>query len=205
MKIQRKIAFASLLACGTALATTPAAAQSGDDNYLGELANFGFNFCPRNWASASGQLLAINQNTALFSLLGTTYGGNGVTTFALPDLRGRTPIGYGQGSGLSSYVLGQVGGQESVTMISTQMPAHSHTAMVRVSPNAGTANTPARNTIATSTDPTRFETDTAPVTTMASTTLELASTGGSQPFDTRSPYLTTQWCIATTGIFPSRN
>ena len=94
--------------------------------FLGQLMLFGGNFAPRGWALCNGQILAINQNTALFSLLGTTYGGNGQTTFALPDLRGRAPLHAGQGPGLSPYALGQVGGTENVTLLATEMPAHTH-------------------------------------------------------------------------------
>src|SRR4051794_10683767 len=94
--------------------------------FIGEVIMFAGNFAPRGWALCQGQLLSIAQNTALFSILGTTYGGNGQTTFALPDLRGRVPLGQGQGPGLSSYVLGEVAGNENVTLISTQMPQHNH-------------------------------------------------------------------------------
>src|SRR5687767_9318635 len=96
--------------------------------FLGQIQAFGFNFAPRGWAQCQGQLLAINTNTALFSLLGTTYGGNGQTTFALPDFRGRTMVGQGQGPGLSAYTIGQVGGTESVTLTSNNLPAHTHIA-----------------------------------------------------------------------------
>src|SRR5688572_5350285 len=95
--------------------------------FIGEIIMFAGNFAPRGWAFCSGQLLSIAQNTALFSILGTTYGGNGQTTFALPDLRGRCPVHQGQGPGLSNYSLGQVGGTESVTLIASQLPPHSHT------------------------------------------------------------------------------
>src|ERR1041385_3867939 len=94
--------------------------------FLGAICMFGFNFAPRGWAFCNGQILPIAQNTALFSLLGTTYGGNGQTTFALPDLRGRVPIHFGQGPGLSLYDLGQVGGSETVTLTPSTMPAHNH-------------------------------------------------------------------------------
>src|SRR3954454_5741331 len=96
------------------------------DPFIGELRLFGFNFAPRNWATCDGQLMSISQNTALFSLLGTQYGGNGQTTFALPDLRGRVPKHAGQGPGLSTYTIGQVGGTETQTLSASQMPAHTH-------------------------------------------------------------------------------
>src|SRR3954463_11082121 len=94
--------------------------------FLGEICLYPYNFAPRGWALCNGQILPISQNTALFSLLGTTYGGNGVTTFALPDLRGRVPVSWGQGPGLSSYQLGEVGGSENETLLITQVPAHQH-------------------------------------------------------------------------------
>src|SRR5262245_2996958 len=116
--------------------------------YIGEIRMVGFNFAPLGWALCNGQLLAISQNTALFSLLGTTYGGNGQTTFALPDLRGRIPIHQGQGPGLSNRVLGEVGGQESVALTSQQMPAHTHALLA--SPSPGTTISPVGSTWASS-------------------------------------------------------
>src|SRR5512132_2194680 len=104
------------------------------DPFIAEIRLFAGNFAPRGWATCDGQLLSIAQNTALFSLLGTTYGGNGQTNFALPDLRGRAAIHQGQGPGLSQYVLGEVGGLENVTLITTQIPAHTHTATVTINP-----------------------------------------------------------------------
>jgi len=101
--------------------------RNGYDNYIGEICIYGFNFEPQGWALCNGQILSISQNTALFSLLGTMYGGNGQTTFGLPDLRGRTPIHYGQGPGLSSRTIGNAGGTETVTITTGQLPAHSHT------------------------------------------------------------------------------
>ncbi|XVJ64390.1 MAG: phage tail protein [Sphingopyxis sp.] len=183
---------------------TPAAAQSGDFNYIGEIANFGFNYCPRNWASTSGQILGIAQNAALFSLLGTTYGGNGTTTFALPDLRGRTPIGQGQLSGGSFYTLGQVAGTESTTLTTNELPTHTHQARIRVSPNAGTVDSAARNTLASAAE-TKFQGGATPANNMDTSTLQVAPAGASAPLPLKSPYLTTQYCIALTGIFPSRN
>ncbi|MEY2927140.1 MAG: hypothetical protein RL367_1617, partial [Pseudomonadota bacterium] len=98
------------------------------DPFIGTIIQVGFNFAPRNWIQCNGQLLSIAQNTALFSLLGTTYGGNGTTTFAIPNLQGRTPIHVGQGPGLSQYVLGQLSGTETTTVLSTNLPTHTHTA-----------------------------------------------------------------------------
>lgn len=196
------VAFGTL-ALGSIMGSTTAFAQSSEP-YLGEIMNFGGNFCPRGWAAASGQILSIAQNTALFALLGTTYGGNGQTTFALPDLRGRTPIGFGQLPGGQSYTLGQVGGQESTTLISSQMPTHTHSIAVRVSSAAGTVETGVRNTLAAATQ-NKFYDGATPANNMDVSTIDVGQTGGSQPFSIQSPYLATQFCIALEGIFPSRN
>lgn len=186
------------------MAPPPVAAQTGDSNYIGEIANFGLNFCPRGWTAAGGQILSIAQNTALFSLLGTTYGGNGQTTFALPDLRGRAGVGQGQGPGLSPQTLGQIEGTENTTLISTQMPIHNHAVLIKVSGANGTAGVGIRNTLAASTVA-RFFSGVTPANFMDATTLEIRPAGGNQPFAKLPPYLTTQYCIALEGIFPSRN
>ncbi|HET9648626.1 MAG TPA: tail fiber protein, partial [Microlunatus sp.] len=158
------------------------------DPFIGELRLFGFNFAPRGWALAQGQILPIAQYTALFSLLGTTYGGNGQTNFALPDLRGRAPISFGQGPGLSAYDQGQVAGQEQVTLIGTQIPAHNHT--VGASSSA-TSKNPADS----------FPAFTAAASSYGSTadlTMNAAMVsggGGNQPHDNMQPYLVLNWCI----------
>lgn len=165
--------------------------------YLGQISIFGFNFPPRGWAFCNGQILPIAQNQALFSLLGTTYGGNGVTTFALPNLQSRVPIHFGQGAGLSSYNQGQSGGSEVVTLISAQMPAHNHLASVT---NAGAAGSrPAGNvpsaggSYAASSDGGTFN------------PAFIQNAGGSQPHGNVQPYLALNFCIALEGIYPSRN
>ena len=169
--------------------------------FLGEIRIFGFNFAPQGWAMCDGQLLSIQQNTALFALLGTTYGGDGVQTFALPDLRGRRAIHQGQGSGTSTYNPGQSGGAEHATLQVTNMPAHSHNVVCRGA--AGNKNTPVGNfpskdagnqsaTYATAADGNVMNAGT------------IQSSGGSQPFGILAPYLTTNFCIALQGIFPSR-
>ncbi|HEY0006878.1 MAG TPA: tail fiber protein [Pyrinomonadaceae bacterium] len=167
--------------------------------FLGQIIIVPYNFAPRGWAFCQGQILPIAQNTALFSLLGTTYGGNGQTTFALPDLRGRFPNGSGQGPGLSSYSLGQVGGTESYTMTVNNMPAHIHglhSYAVKADPNAGTAT---GNLLSNgnfyNTSPGNVE--------MKPPGCDPA--GGNQPFAIMPPYLTLNFCIALEGIFPSRN
>jgi microcystin-dependent protein len=191
-----------------------------------------YNFAPRGYAFCAGQIMSIAQNTALFSLIGTTFGGNGQTTFALPDLRSRLPIGAGQGSGLSNYDLGQVGGAESVTLTSNQMPAHTHVAAPHT--HQGPAHTHAVTALTdTVSDPSPtnnllasggrggtnlYLPPTANTTTMASqmiqsggaldtssVTDQIGITGGSQPFPTLMPYLALNYCIALEGIFPSRS
>jgi microcystin-dependent protein len=176
------------------------------DPFLGEIRMLGANFAPVGWALCQGQLLPISQNAALFSLLGTTYGGDGVQTFALPDLQGRVPLGMGQGSGLSPYVEGQKGGSESVTLTTQQMPAHSHA--VAAAETQSTTN-PAGAVPANTQPPTPGA---APKIYGASpdgkTTMNSAmigQTGGNQPVSVQQPYLAVNYIIALVGIFPSRN
>jgi microcystin-dependent protein len=166
--------------------------------FLGEIRNFGFNFAPRGWATCQGQLLAISTNTALFSLLGTTYGGNGQTTFSLPDLRGRAPIGVGQGPGLTDRVQGEMGGVENVTLTAPQVAPHSHgvaasSAAASKSPaNAYPAFTAAGSSYGTTAD-------------MAMNPGMVTPNSGGQPHENMQPDLGSNWCIALEGIFPSRN
>jgi len=160
----------------------------------------GFNFCPKGWAMASGQLMSISQNTALFALLGTQYGGDGRVTFALPDLRGRVPVGAGQGPGLSAIVVGEVGGDESHTLSVSEMPSPSHTAFGSTS--LPSSLTPAGKLLAKQ-DRVNVYTNPGSQTQMAAGMI--GTTGGSQPFPLRDPFLGMQWCIAVEGIFPSRN
>jgi microcystin-dependent protein len=164
--------------------------------FLGEIKLLPFNFAPRGYAFCAGQILPIAQNTALFSLLGTTFGGNGQTTFALPDLRGRVPVSSGQGPGLSNYDLGEVTGTETVTLTSNQMPAHNH--LVNANNAAADATRPGNNYPGTS----------AYSTTNGGNTMNpavIAQAGGSQPFSNVQPLLVLNFCIALEGIFPSRN
>lgn len=168
------------------------------DPFIGEIRCFGFNFAPVGWALCQGQLLSISSNTALFSLLGTMYGGNGQTTFALPDLRGRSPIGFGQGPGLSSYEQGQPGGQEQVTLSRGQLPAHGH---VVGAASAATAKSPDGAVPAFTAAGSSYGT-----TADLSMSAGMISGGGSnQPHDNLPPYLVLNWCIALQGIYPSRN
>jgi|ERR1043166_7022541 microcystin-dependent protein len=163
------------------------------DPFLGEIKLVSFNFPPKGWALCNGQLLAINQNQALFSLLGTTYGGNGQTTFALPDLRGRVPIHMGGG-----FSQGQVGGEEAHTLSISELPQHTHPAIA--SSNAADQAQPTNNFWANGNQAAYASTPTA---TMNPTCV--SSIGGSQPHTNLSPYLTLNYVIALQGIFPSRN
>jgi microcystin-dependent protein len=174
--------------------------------YLGEIRLFGGNFAPRNNAYCAGQLLNISQNAALFSLLGTTFGGNGSTTFGLPDLRGRLPVGMGQGTGLSNTTLGEIEGTESVTISTAQMPMHNHP--VAASTTGANQHTPGGNNFATLQSPwTRFYIQEANKTGTPTqlNPLTIGMTGGSQPHENRMPALAVSVIIALSGIFPSRN
>lgn len=195
--LKRAVAAAGIL--GAALAA-PAPANAGSDTFLGEMMLVGFTFCPRNYAEAAGQLLAISSNTALFSLLGTTYGGNGQTTFALPDLRGRSPIGEGQGPGLSSHVLGETGGQESFTLLVSQMPAHNH--LVNATNTTADKSGPGGKFLALASGGISIYHE-GPANKVMDPAM-IGVTGGGQPVGHRGPFLTMKWCIATAGIYPSR-
>jgi microcystin-dependent protein len=167
--------------------------------FIGQIQAFGFNFAPRGWATCDGQIISIAQNTALFSLLGTTYGGNGQTTFALPDLRGRVSLHQGSGPGLSSYVMGQSSGTENVTLISTQMPAHNHLVTANGTAGSKLEDVPSGNFLG----PAEAYSTTTTGATLNPQSLGIA--GGNQPHPNMQPYLTINWCIALQGIFPSRN
>ena len=171
------------------------------DPLLASILIFAGNFAPKGWAFCNGQLLAINQNQALFALLGTTYGGNGQTTFALPDLRGRVPIHFGQGPGLSNYDLGQAGGAENTTLTVNNLPAHNHP--LHATSEGGSTSAPAGaylgNTGALDRE---YNISGTSVTMNAGA---IGATGASQPFSNVQPYLAINFIIALQGIFPSRN
>ena len=169
--------------------------------FLGQIILFAGNFAPRGWAFCQGQLLPIAQNTALFSLLGTTYGGNGSSTFGLPDLRGRVPVGFGQGPGLINVQLGEAAGQSATTLQTTNLPAHTHT-LSAVS-ETGNAGSPANAFLAATgaIDP-EYRTSGTPVAMAAGA---VGTVGGSQPFSNMPPYLGMNYIIALQGIFPSRD
>lgn len=171
--------------------------------FIGEIRIIGFNFAPRGWADCNGQLLSIAQNTALFSLLGTFYGGNGQTTFALPDLRGRFPTHEGQGPGLSYRSQGEAWGAENQTLNVTQIPAHSHVASLRSAVTEGDRTDPS------GAYPARPEEPLQPYAgsyggTMAPDGVQVNPAGGGQPLSIMPPYLTLRFVIALEGIYPSR-
>jgi microcystin-dependent protein len=167
--------------------------------FLGEIRMFSFDFAPQGWARCDGQLLAIEQNIALFTLLGVTYGGDGRTTFALPDLRSRVPVHQGQGAGLSTYAEGQTGGTETVTLATAHMPEHTHS--VKVSSASATSNNPQGQVLARSAGHTyQPQPDSAAVMN----TNMIASTGDGAPHANIQPYLAVNFCIATVGVFPAR-
>jgi microcystin-dependent protein len=176
------------------------------DQFVAEIRIFGFNFPPTGWAFCDGQLLPISQNTALFSLLGTYYGGNGQTTFGLPNLQGSAPIHQGQGPGLSLYDLGQAGGEETVTLLNTEMPAHSHTAASANATGSGTQLTPASNIWAnpsTRRATVNMYASGPPNVLMDPATLTIAGQG--LPHNNMPPYLCLNFCIALQGIYPPRS
>ena len=199
--IKRVLAF---VAGGVVVAAaTPRVAKADGDPFLGEIALVPYTFAPKGWAFCDGQILSIAQNTALFALLGTTFGGNGQTTFALPDLRGRAPlhVGGSQGPGLSAYFLGQSGGVEGVTLLASQMPTHSHG--VNADGGNGTSDSPSNAIMGKNASGVPQYSGNAPTTTMAAAAI--ANAGGSQPHENRPPFLAMNYIIAMQGIFPSQN
>jgi len=177
------------------------------DAFIGEIRLMGFGFSPKNWLPCQGQLLPINSHQALYSLLGTTYGGNGVTTFGLPDLRGRAIVGMGQGAGLSSYPQGQMGGTESVTLQVSQIPNHSHTVTGTLKASTGPdTGTPANAYPAAIEDGSGAYSTAAPNATMSASMVTGTTTpaGGNQGHENRQPLMGMNYCIAITGYYPSR-
>ena len=169
------------------------------DPFVAEIRIFPFNFAPRGWAFCNGQLLPISQNTALFALLGTTYGGNGVSTFALPNMQGSVPVHSGQGAGLSLYDLGEVTGVETVTLLQTEMPGHTHSVLAQTidqgdnripGPTLNLGNTQIYSSAAVP----NAQLDVTAVTTA----------GGSQPHDNMQPFLCISFIISMFGVFPSQ-
>jgi microcystin-dependent protein len=172
------------------------------DPFVAEIRIFPFNFAPKGWAWCDGQLLPISQNTALFSLLGTTYGGDGKSNFALPDMQGNAPIHAGQGPGLSLYDLGQMGGSETVTLLTSEIPAHSHTLMASVE-NATQKTLAPGVTLATSISGAVYQSN-VNANLVAMKFQALTPAGGSLPHNNMMPYLTLNFNIAMQGVFPPR-
>jgi microcystin-dependent protein len=168
--------------------------------FIAQLMLCGFNFAPKGWAQANGQLLSINQNQALFSLIGTTYGGNGIQTFALPNLQGRTPVGVGTPIGWGGVSYGEVGGFESVTLTSATVPPHTH--QLNASGAAATGPRAAANDMLAGQGSNNFV---AAATLGSMSAATISTVGGSQPHENRQPFLVMNWVIALVGIFPSRN
>lgn len=172
------------------------------DPFVAEIRIFPFNFAPKGWAWCDGQLIPLSQNTALFSLLGTTYGGNGKSNFALPDLQGRAPMQPGQGPGLSLHDLGETGGSETVSLLESEIPSHSHT--LRANSDFGDTQIPSSNrSLARSQNAVAYQSNTTQNLTGMSGQA-LAPAGGDQPHNNMMPYLTFYFCIALQGVFPPR-
>ena len=178
------------------------------DPYMSQIEAFAFGFAPKNWVQCNGQLLPIAQNQALFALLGTMYGGNGVSTFGLPDLRGRVAVGMGQGSGLSNYTQGEMTGTETVTVLEANMPAGPHTHAFNVNTaTSGGAASPASNEVLSSGYTTGGSAQPIQIYSTATPTIPMAALSpvGGQPHTNMAPVLTINYCICVAGIFPSRN
>ncbi|WP_299194009.1 tail fiber protein [uncultured Litoreibacter sp.] len=176
------------------------------DPFLAQIVMFGSNFAPRSWAFCDGQLLPISQNSALFSLLGTIYGGDGRTSFGLPEMRGRVPIHAGNGPGLSPRRLGERGGSESETLTQAQIPQHNHNVTMRADSRSGNTDNPAGNIISTGSGTTLFRPNSArDDVNMASDALTQNNVGGSQSHNNMQPFTAVNYIIALQGIFPSRN
>ena len=195
MTIKHALIGSALLAATGLVASPDAAAQ---EDYIGEIKLVPFTFCPRGTAPADGQLIAISQNSALFSLYGTNFGGDGSTTFALPDMRGRAPIHLGQGPGLSNYNIGQKGGQETVTLKAAESPPHAHDAKVEVASEKPSAHSAAEQEA--------FVTGTLPNDmSLNSGTVTMDNSGGSLSQPNMQPYITLRYCVVLQGLYPSRN
>ncbi len=195
----RLLVLAALTAVGLTAVTAPAA--QAQDPFIGEIKFFGGNFAPRGWALCDGQLLSISANTALFSILGTTYGGDGRTTFGLPGMRGRSPVHPGTGPGLSTVGLGEKGGTETNTLGANNMPSHTHQ-LFGTTAN-GNANNPAGAVQAV--DGADFVYNNSAAADNPMSAAAIGNTGGGQSFTNRSPFIGVNCIIALVGVFPSRN
>jgi microcystin-dependent protein len=176
------------------------------EGYLAQIIMFAGNFAPQSWAFCYGQILSIAQNTALFALLGTTYGGNGQTTFALPDFRGRVPVGTGQGPGLANVNLGEIAGLPNTTLLITNMPAHNHTATTSVAvSSANTTSEEAAGHILANQAQNFYAPATSANGSLGGVSTTVGISGSNQPFSIMQPYIGMNFVICLQGIFPSRN
>lgn len=184
------------------------------DSFIGTICAFGFNYPPLGWATCSGQIVSIQSNTALFALLGVAYGGNGTSTFGLPDLCGRAALGFGQGTGTSNYTMGEMGGAETETLTLANIPPHTHNVSVAIKVNAGGTGVNSPVGAYPGTDgsggglyASSPQTTPPPAIVMAPMTSpsQLQPAGGSSPLDIRRPYLAMNYSIATQGYFPARD
>ena len=201
----RKFFSTTLIALGLA-ATLPAPqAAAQDQPFIGEVTYFAGNFAPRGWATCDGQLLTISSNSALFSIVGTIYGGDGRSTFGLPDMRGRIPVHAGTGPGLGTYRLGQKGGVQDVTLTVNQLPAHANPLTLKGVDSAADGSSPADGTLAQSATAAYTEEVDTLAATLAPNSVVVANSGGSLQHENRMPFLGVNCIIAMQGIFPSRN
>jgi microcystin-dependent protein len=173
--------------------------------YVAEIKMFGGNFAPHNYALCNGQIIAISQNTALFSLLGTTYGGNGQTTFALPNMQGRAPVHQGNGAGIDPVSLGEMAGETNVTLTTGNLPAHTHPISGAVIASSNPGETPASNTLFTNSAPNQLYAAALGTGALNLAPQTVTMAGGSQPHNNIQPYLAVTFIIAMFGVFPSRN
>jgi microcystin-dependent protein len=202
MTFNRYLLAPATLALGLTMA---APAHAAPEPFIGQIVPTTNTYCPRNFVQASGQLLSISSNTALFSLLGTTFGGDGTSTFALPNLDGRMPIGVGQGGGLPNVELGQVAGSPTIQLTQDNLPAHTHTAKVRASNTAGNSNQPVRNSFAGAPAGMTIYSNATPTVSMRAGNINLQPAGRGNAIAHTMPALVVRYCIALAGIFPSRD
>ena len=174
------------------------------DPFVAEIRIFPFNFAPKGWAFCNGQLLPLSQNTALFSLLGTTYGGDGKSTFALPNMQGNAPMHPGQGPGLSLHDLGETGGSETVTLLQSEIPSHTHAMRAHNADQADAQNPSSNTSLAQSANGFAYQSNTSQNLVGLSPSA-LAPVGGDQPHNNMQPYLTLNFCIALQGVYPPRS
>jgi microcystin-dependent protein len=200
MRQKRSRSVTAAVAAVLLLGGTFVQQAQASEPFLGQIQTFGFGFAPRGWATCEGQLMPISQNSALFALLGTTFGGDGRTTFALPDMRGRAAIGQGNGPGLTSRSWGLKSGQQDVTLTIQQMPSHNH--LISARGGRGTTTSPADSYLAVKSRNKQYG-DATPTVTMADDMV--GNAGGGQSHNNMPPFLVLYFCIATQGIFPSRD